>query len=133
MSKAPSNTLPSPISGGDAAFMLTPLPLGEYPDLPELPQLAGTADGGALAAAIAQVTPAASRDDTLPMLTGVCLDIDGPALTLAATDRYRLAVREMPWEPVQPGLRAAALVPAGPAPDPARPQRSGPVSCGPLT
>ena len=52
-----------------------------------------------LAAAIAQVVPAASRDDTLPMLTGVCLDIDGDALTLAATDRYRLAVGTVPWHP----------------------------------
>jgi len=69
-------------------------------------------DGGILGTAISQVVSAASRDDTLPMLTGVCLDIDGEILTLAATDRYRLAVREMPWEPVQPGLRAAALVPA---------------------
>ncbi len=48
----------------------------------------------ALATAAAQVVPSASRDDTLPMLTGVCLDFDGQALTLAATDRYRLAVRD---------------------------------------
>ena len=53
-------------------------------------------DGGLLGAAIGQVGPAASRDDTLPMLTGVCLDIDGDTLTLAATDRYRLAVRDVP-------------------------------------
>ena len=54
---------------GEAAFTLATLPAGEYPDLPDLPHLAGTADGGSLAAAIGQVTPAASRDDTLPMLT----------------------------------------------------------------
>ena len=83
-------------------------------------------DGGVLAG---QVVAAASRDDTLPMLTGVCLDIDGAMLTLAATDRYRLAVREMPWEPVQPGLRAAALVPARTLADAARAMTPGvPVS-----
>ena len=65
-----------------------------------------------LAVAAAQVVPAASRDDTLPMLTGVCLDIDGETLTLAATDRYRLAVRDVRWDPAVPGLRAAAMVPA---------------------
>jgi hypothetical protein len=63
------------------------------------------------------------------MLTGVCLDIDGATLTLAATDRYRLAVREMPWEPLQPGLRAVALVPARTLADAARAMTPGvPVS-----
>jgi DNA polymerase III subunit beta len=103
------------VTCGDAAFMLTPLPLGEYPDLPELPQLVGAADGGALAGAIAQVTPAASRDDTLPMLTAVNVELDGTTMTLAATDRYRLAVRDLDWSPA-PGIagqdRVALLVPA---------------------
>lgn len=103
------------VTCGDAAFTLTPLPLGEYPELPELPQLAGTADGAALAAAIAQVTPAASRDDTLPMLTAVNVELDAATMTLAATDRYRLAVRDLEWRPA-PGLagqgRISFLVPA---------------------
>jgi DNA polymerase-3 subunit beta len=108
---------------GDAAFLLTPLPLAEYPELPDLPQLAGTADGGALAAAIAQVTPAASRDDTLPMLTAVNVELDGKTMTLAATDRYRLAVRDLDWNPA-PGAgetgRIALLVPARTLSDAAR-------------
>jgi DNA polymerase-3 subunit beta len=103
------------VTCGDVAFTLTPLPLGEYPALPDLPQLAGTADSGALAAAIAQVTPAASRDDTLPMLTAVNVELDGTTMTLAATDRYRLAVRDLEWSPA-PGLadqdRISFLVPA---------------------
>ena len=109
------------VTCGDAAFMLTPLPLAEYPELPDLPQLAGTADGGALAAAIAQVTPAASRDDTLPMLTAVNVELDGKTMTLAATDRYRLAVRELDWNPA-PGDhgRLALLVPAKTLSDAAR-------------
>jgi DNA polymerase-3 subunit beta len=103
------------VTCGDAAFTLTPLPVGEYPDLPQLPQLAGTADGGALAAAIGQVTPAASRDDTLPMLTAVNVELDGTTMTLAATDRYRLAVRDLEWDPTL-GIagqgRISCLVPA---------------------
>jgi DNA polymerase-3 subunit beta len=103
--------------------MLTPLPLAEYPELPELPELAGTVDGGVLAAAIGQVTPAASRDDTLPMLTAVNVEIDGKTMTLAATDRYRLAVRELDWSPA-PGAasqgRIALLVPARTLSDAAR-------------
>ncbi len=110
---------------GSAEFELFTLPADEYPALPAAPPLAGTVDGGLLAAAISQAGPAASRDDTLPMLTGVCLDIDGDTLTLAATDRYRLAVRAVPWHPVRPGLRAAALVPARTLADAARAMAPG--------
>jgi DNA polymerase-3 subunit beta len=103
------------VTCGGASFAVTSLPSAEYPELPELPQLAGTADGGALAAAIGQVTPAASRDDTLPMLTAVNVELAGETMTLAATDRYRLAVRELGWHPA-PGFgdagRVSLLVPA---------------------
>ena len=110
---------------GSAEFALVSLPVAEYPALPEAPPAAGTMDGGVLAVAAAQVVPAASRDDTLPMLTGVCLDIDDGTLTLAATDRYRLAVRAVPWHPARPGLRAAALVPARTLADAARAMAPG--------
>jgi DNA polymerase-3 subunit beta len=65
-----------------------------------------------LATAVTQVATAASRDDTLPMLTAVCLDIAGDVLTLAATDRYRVAARDVAFEPAEPSLQARALVPA---------------------
>jgi DNA polymerase III subunit beta len=103
-----------------AEFALTCLPLEDYPPLPDVPAAAGTVDGAALGVAAAQVVPAASRDDTLPMLTAVCLDIDGETLTLAATDRYRLAVSELRWDPAGPGLRASAMVPARTLADVAR-------------
>jgi len=113
------------LSCGSAEFTLVSLPLEEYPALPEQPAPAGTVDGGDLAVAAAQVVPAASRDDTLPMLTAVCLEIDGETLTLAATDRYRLAVREVSWVPAVPGLRAAAMVPARTLADVARTMTAG--------
>jgi DNA polymerase III sliding clamp (beta) subunit (PCNA family) len=59
------------------------------------------------------------------MLTGVCLDFDGAVLTMAATDRYRLAVRELPWQPATDGLRAAALVPARTLAEAARTMTAG--------
>jgi DNA polymerase-3 subunit beta len=108
------------VACGSAEFELVSLPVEEYPGLPEPPAPAGTVDGGMLAAAAAQVVPSASRDDTLPMLTGVCLDVSGTSMTLAATDRYRMAVRTVPWTPAMPGLRAAALVPARTLADVAR-------------
>jgi DNA polymerase-3 subunit beta len=100
------------VTCGGAEFALVSLPLEDYPQLPELPAAAGTVDGGLLATAAAQVVPSASRDDTLPMLTGVCLEADGTVLTLAATDRYRMAVGRIGWNPVDPAARFSALVPA---------------------
>ena len=95
------------LSCGEAAYALAVVEPADYPDLPDLPEVAGTADGGVLAAAIGQVAPAASRDDTLPMLTAVNVELDGATMTLAATDRYRLAVRDLDWTPA-PGFREQA-------------------------
>ena len=50
-----------------------------------------------------QVAIAAGRDDTLPVLTGVRVEIEGDRITLVATDRYRLAVRELRWKPEHAG------------------------------
>lgn len=97
---------------GRSEFGLVGLPAREYPALPRTPSALGEVDAPALASAVGQVVTSASRDDTLPMLTAICLDIDDAAMTLAATDRYRLAVREIPFRPTAPGLRAVALVPA---------------------
>jgi DNA polymerase III subunit beta len=79
----------------------------------------------ALASAISQVAIAAGRDDTLPALTGIRIEIAGDTLTLVATDRYRLAVRELRWNPDQPDLNTAVLVPARVLGDTARALTSG--------
>ena len=101
------------ISCGSARFTLPTMPVDDYPKLPTMPTTAGTVDGAEFAGAVAQVVIAAGRDDTLPMLTGVRLEIEGDKLTLAATDRYRLAVREMTWNPGDPAAASAQiLVPA---------------------
>jgi DNA polymerase-3 subunit beta len=113
------------LSCGTAEFTLVKLAVEEYPSLPELPPPAGTVDGADLAAAISQVATSASRDDTLPMLTGVFAEIDSETITLAATDRYRLAVRRLSWDPVRPDLRAAALIPARALAEAARTMGSG--------
>jgi DNA polymerase-3 subunit beta len=101
------------IACGSARFTLPTMPVEDYPKLPSMPSTAGTVDSADFAVAVSQVAIAAGRDDTLPMLTGVRLEIEGDRLTLAATDRYRLAVRELPWTPGAPGAASAAvLVPA---------------------
>ncbi|WP_159944330.1 MULTISPECIES: DNA polymerase III subunit beta [unclassified Nocardiopsis] len=100
------------VSGGAARFTLITMPLEDYPTLPGMPGRIGSVSSDAFAAAVRQVTPAASRDDTLPMLTGAYLDFRGDTLSVVATDRYRIAVRDLWWNPDGQGLDVAALVPA---------------------
>ncbi len=97
---------------GRAKFGLGTMALEDYPELPVLPELAGTADAHALSQAITQVAIATSRDDTLPLLTGVRVEIDGDRITLLATDRYRLAQRELRWSPVSSSFNSQMLVKA---------------------
>jgi DNA polymerase III subunit beta len=97
---------------GSATFNLLTMPEDEYPALPEMPPAAGTVGSDAFATAVSQTAVAAGRDDTLPSLTGVRIEIEGDTLTLISTDRYRLAVRELRWTPAKPDLSAAVLVPA---------------------
>jgi DNA polymerase-3 subunit beta len=97
---------------GSARFTLPTMPVEDYPTLPELPQSAGTVDAATFAAAVAQVAVAAGRDETLPMMTGVRMELSGSTLSLLATDRYRLAIREITWEPAAADVDTTALVPA---------------------
>jgi DNA polymerase-3 subunit beta len=96
------------------------LPVEDYPALPDMPEVAGTISGPDFAAAVASVAVAAGRDDTLPVLTGIRMEIEGDRLTLAATDRYRLAVRELVWHPDSPTTAAVALIQAKSLADTAR-------------
>ena len=88
---------------GSATFNLLTMPEDEYPALPKMPPAAGTVGSDAFATAVSQSAIAAGRDDTLPSLTGVRIEIEGDTLTLISTDRYRLAVRELRWTPGQTG------------------------------
>ncbi|GAA0701877.1 DNA polymerase III subunit beta [Kitasatospora atroaurantiaca] len=97
---------------GSSRFTLPTLPVDEYPALPQMPTATGTVSGEVFASAVSQAAVAAGRDDTLPVLTGVRVEIEGDRITLAATDRYRFAVRELLWKPEQADISAVALVPA---------------------
>jgi len=110
---------------GSSRFTLHTLPVEEYPTLPEMPTATGTVSGEVFASAAAQVAIAAGRDDTLPVLTGVRIEIEGETVTLASTDRYRFAVREFLWKPENPDASAVALVPAKTLLDTAKALTSG--------
>ncbi|MDG4774087.1 DNA polymerase III subunit beta [Solwaraspora sp. WMMD792] len=97
---------------GSARFTLPTMPVEDYPTLPEMPASAGRVDAPTFAAAVAQVAVAAGRDETLPMMTGVRVELEGSRLAMLATDRYRLAIREIDWQPDDPEISLNALVPA---------------------
>ncbi|MBB4917029.1 DNA polymerase III subunit beta [Streptosporangium saharense] len=99
------------VTCGSARFTLLTMPVEDYPSLPTMPPAAGRVGSDVFASAVAQVAVAAGKDDTLPMLTGVRMEIEGDTVTLAATDRYRLAVRELKWQPGQPDFSAVAMIP----------------------
>jgi DNA polymerase-3 subunit beta len=73
------------------------MPVEEYPNLPEVDGVSGSLSGGDFADAVAQVSPAASRDDVTPVITGVLFDVSATSLMLLATDRYRVAAKEISW------------------------------------
>ena len=100
------------ITCGRSSFTIPTMPVAEYPPLPTMPGVSGTISGTDFATAISQVAIAASRDETLPAFTGVKIDVEGAVITLAATDRYRLAVRELNWSPTSTSLSTHALIPA---------------------
>lgn len=108
-----------------ARFTVQTLPTEDYPELPEMPTASGTVKADVFAHAVGQVAVAAGRDDMLPVLTGVRIEIEGSSVTLAATDRYRLAVREFTWTPERPDISATALVPARVLADTAKAFASG--------
>ena len=96
------------VISGSAKFALPTLSVSDYPNLPELPTETGRLFGDLFAEAVSQVAIAAGKDDSLPVLTGVYVEIEENKLILAATDRYRLAVRELNWD--APRASASALI-----------------------
>jgi len=98
------------VTAGSAKFTLPTLSVNEYPNLPELPETAGLIASDVFATAVNQVAIAAGRDDSLPTLTGVHVEINKNNITLAATDRYRLAVRELTWQAKDGNIEASTLV-----------------------
>ena len=101
------------VSSGSAKFTLLSMPVEEYPSLPQVGEESGILPADTFAAAVAQVAVAASRDDVTPVITGVQLEVSENTLSLVATDRYRVAVRNIDWDSGDSGVTSAtALVPA---------------------
>ena len=83
---------------GSANFTLLSMPVEEYPTLPQISAESGVLPAEDFSAAVAQVAVAASRDDVTPVITGVQLEVSESSLSLVATDRYRVAIRQIDWD-----------------------------------
>jgi DNA polymerase-3 subunit beta len=113
------------LSCGSARFSLPTMAVEDYPTLPSLPEETGVVASDLFSQAIGQVAVAAGRDDTLPMLTGIRVEISGEKVVMAATDRFRLAVRELTWSTASADIEAAVLVPAKTLSEAAKASSSG--------
>ncbi len=101
------------VRSGSASFTLLSMPVEEYPSIPQVSGQSGLVPAEEFATAVAQVGVAASRDDVTPVITGVQLEVGDNTLGLVATDRYRVAVREIDWDGGgSSGETVTALVPA---------------------
>ena len=96
---------------GSARFALQTLPVDEYPKLPQMPKASGWIAAEDLSKAVSQVVVAAGRDELLPVFTGVKVEFNGDNLSMLATDRYRMALKEMTWNPASDVSEQTALVP----------------------
>ncbi|GAA0247395.1 DNA polymerase III subunit beta [Cryptosporangium japonicum] len=105
---------------GAGRFGLPTMPAEEYPRRPELRSSTGTVDPAVFGAAVAQVAVAASREESLPILTCVRVAVEGSRMTLLASDRYRVSRCELPWQPADPKRTGEYLVAARPLLEAAR-------------
>ncbi len=99
------------IECGTASYRLNTYSVEDFPRLPDVETVQTFAvEREALLDTVAKVSRSASRDESRPVLTGILVRFEGPKLVMAATDSYRLAVKETELEAAPPDLEA--IVPA---------------------
>ena len=98
------------ISSGSYASRVNVFSAEDFPRLPSLDVPLHTVDAPVLLGTIEKVARAASRDESRPVLTGILVHFDGTKLVMAATDSYRLAVKETGLDAAGPELEA--IIPA---------------------
>jgi DNA polymerase III subunit beta len=98
------------ITSGSHSSRLNVYSAEDFPRLPPIDVQLHEIDAAALLATIEKVGRAASRDESRPVLTGVLVRFEGDQLIMAATDSYRLAVKETALTASGPDLDA--IIPA---------------------
>jgi DNA polymerase III subunit beta len=95
------------VTAGSAAYTLNTYSPEDFPRLPELDAVSTfTVERESLLETIGRVARAASRDESRPVLTGILVQFGGGKLVMAATDSYRLAVKETAFAGTVPDLEA---------------------------
>jgi DNA polymerase III subunit beta len=95
------------VTAGSASYTLNTYNPEDFPRLPELDAVSTFAvERESLLETIGRVARAASRDESRPVLTGILVQFGGGKLTMAATDSYRLAVKETSFSGAVPDLEA---------------------------
>lgn len=100
------------VESADTEFTLPLLPIEDYPAVPGTAVSVGTISGSVLSSAVAAVSRVALRDESVPLLSGVSVQVADDALRLLTTDRYRIALHQLPWTPAGAAEPANAVVPA---------------------
>ena len=85
------------ITCGRSKFALPTYSIEDYPKLPTQPDQVGTLPGSAFSDAVQQVVFAAAKDESLPVITGAQIRCSDTEIVFVATDRYRLAIKTLPW------------------------------------
>jgi DNA polymerase-3 subunit beta len=99
------------VTCGTANYRLHTYSAEDFPRLPEIDSSTlHTVDRDALIETVARVGRSASRDESRPVLTGILVRFEPGKIVMAATDSYRLAVKETPVEGTLPDLEA--IIPA---------------------
>src|SRR4051812_25129876 len=99
------------VAAGTANYRLHTYSSEDFPRLPEIDSVSLHAiDRDALVETIGRVGRSASRDESRPVLTGILVRFEPGKMVMAATDGYRLAVKETPVEGTLPELEA--IIPA---------------------
>jgi DNA polymerase-3 subunit beta len=99
------------ITSGSAAYRIHTYSAEDFPHLPDLGNSAlQQVDAGVLLSTIARVGRSASRDESRPVLTGIFVSFEAGKLVMAATDSYRLAVKETASPEPLPEIEA--IIPA---------------------
>jgi DNA polymerase III subunit beta len=95
---------------GPASYRLHTYNPEDFPRLPETQVDLHEVERETLLETVARVSRSASRDESRPVLTGVLVHFEPGKLVMAATDSYRLSVKETEVEGTVPELEA--IVPA---------------------
>jgi DNA polymerase-3 subunit beta len=74
-------------------------PKENYPDSGQMPEILGSVETDLFLHSIQQVSIAAAKEESTPILTALKIELDNENITFSAIDRYRIAKKVIEWKP----------------------------------